>query len=81
MQDLFLDIAIKISHHVGEVKDFGANEMDEEDIDEDTMSQAIAEVIAEEGLGDGDILGGNYSTGYGGYPGESPDQPIVPGKK
>jgi len=55
--------------------------VNEGDIDEETLSRAIAEVLAEEGLGDGDQLGGNYSTGYGGSSGESPDQTVVPGGK
>lgn len=51
----------------------------EEEIDEAVLAQAIAEVLAEEGIGDGEKMGGNYNTGSG-KGSESPWQTAVGGK-
>lgn len=51
----------------------------EEEVDEGMLAQAIAEVLSEEGLGDGKKLGGNYNTGSG-KGSESPYQTAVGGK-
>lgn len=50
-----------------------------EEVDEAMLARALAEVLAEEGLGDGEKLGGNYSTGSG-KGSESPYQTAVGGK-
>ncbi|HUW47988.1 MAG TPA: hypothetical protein VMW36_04500 [Patescibacteria group bacterium] len=55
--------------------------INEAEFNEEELSEAIAEALKEAGLGDGTVMGGNYSVGYGGSQGESPDQPIVPGGK
>lgn len=53
--------------------------INEEEVDEGMLAQAIAEVLSEEGLGDGKKLGGNYNTGSG-KGSESPYQTAVGGK-
>ncbi len=83
------DIAVSLSHMIGQAKEFGSGEMYES-----SLIDAIAEALEEEGiveggglppndvgLGDGLRLGGNYNVGHSGYSGESPDQTIVKGVK
>lgn len=55
--------------------------IEEEELSEEELAEAIAEVMAETGLGDGTKMGGNYSTGFGGSQGESPDQTLPGGKE
>jgi len=74
VEDKLLDVAIAVSHTIKNHANQGIGGMDE-----DALSQAIAEVLAEEGLGDGEIMGGNYSTGYGG-PGSSEQSTLPEGR-
>lgn len=75
-----LNVAITVSRIVGRSKGFGPKEMDEADLSEEALAEAVKEALAEEGLGDGLKLGGNYSTGYGNGS-ESPLQTSVGNKK
>lgn len=80
VEEPLLDVGIMVSRAVGTHSNFGAKEMTESDISKEMLAQAISEVLAEEGLGDGMKLGGNYDTGSG-KGSESPYQTAVGGKK
>lgn len=80
VEEDILNVAIIASKLIGRSKGFASQEMDESEISEETLAQAVREALAEEGLGDGLKLGGNYSTGYGNGS-ESPLQTSVGNKK